>query len=406
MPRFAYSAYTSSGELETGEVQAASDVSALDALSARGLTPVSLTAGAAAVPWWQRDISLTGGAAAAAKPKELELFFATLSSLLTVRFPLTRALRFCAGNAGDRGMRRVLERVQEDVEGGQTLAAAMDAAEGFFPDRFVTMIQIGEASNKLAEVSTRIAETLAAEAARHRELRSALVYPVILIVMSFLVLALLVFYLAPTLLPVFASTQSAPPAVLRAMAGLREAVLTGWPALLAGGTAAVLLIVWSWRAVRHALAPLALRVPVVGPYVKQSQTLRLCRTLALMLSSGATLPRAVTTARETTAHPAYRALMARAEEGIVSGGSLAPTLRASPLIDPMAGAMMEAAEETDRLLPVLDRLVEELAERTARTQAQAIGLITPLLTLVIGLGVGGVILSTVSAIMTLNDVAF
>lgn len=404
MPRYAYSAYDSSGSLTSGEVQAQNDLAALDQLTARGLTPVSLDTGGQALRWWQREISLSGKAEI--NPQALSLFFRNFASLLSVGFPLPRALRFCLGSTRDAALRQVLGQTSEAVSDGQSLAGALQDTDGRIPERLVTMIEIGEASNRLADVAARIADTLEAETARKRELRSALVYPMILVVMSVLVLGLLVFYLAPTLMPVFASAASEPPWILSSMTALRDLLLSGWPLVLGGLLAFVLFLRLTWPALSRAAAPVILRTPVIGQYLRQSETLTLCRTLALMLSSGAPLPRALSVARDTAGHPAYRALLARTQTEVTAGAPLSASLSQSPLIDPMAAAMLEAAEEADHMAPVLDRLVAEMSTRTARTLDQAIKLITPLMTLAIGLGVGGVILSTISAILSLNDVAF
>ncbi|MEQ6204727.1 type II secretion system F family protein [Sulfitobacter sp. HNIBRBA2951] len=404
MPLFSYSAYTASGALETGEVQAPSDVAALDQLSAQGLTPVSLKAGGQSLPWWQRDLSF--GGAQSSKPDALEHFFKTLAGLLKVRLALLRSLRFCEGNTKDRAMAQALSRVQRDVRDGSTLGQALRSAGSFFPDRLVTMVEIGEAADRLADVTDRIAVTLASEAEQRRELRGALIYPVILVVMSLLVMALLVFFLAPTLAPVFASADAELPTVLRLMVGLREVILAQWPAILIAFCAVLMASRLLRHPVRNFIARIALRLPILGGYLRQSETLKILQTLALMLSSGASLPRAMATARATTRHPAYRALLTQTEDRIMAGGALSDGLSRSPLVDPMAGAMLEAGEETDQMIPVLDQLVIDLRARSARTLAQAIRLITPLITLVIGVSVGGIILSTVSAIMSLNDVAF
>ncbi|MGC1495036.1 MAG: type II secretion system F family protein [Sulfitobacter sp.] len=404
MPRFNYSAYSATGVLEKGEVQASSDIAALDRLSAQGLTPVSLQAGNLALPWWQRDLSF--GRKQTARPDALEHFFKTLAGLLKVRLGLTRSLRFCEGNTKDRLMAQVLSRVKDDVNDGSTLGEALRGAGSYFPDRLITMIEIGEASDKLADVTQRVAVTLALEAEQRRELRSALIYPAILVIMSLLVMALLVFFLAPTLAPVFASAGEDLPALLGLMAGLRLTILAQWPAILIAMFVAVLILQFLRSHIRNFMIRIALRLPVLGGYLRQSETLKILQTLALMLSSGAALPRAMVTARETTRNPAYRALLIHAEDRILAGGSLSDVLSNSPLIDPMAAAMLEAGEETDQMVPVLDQLVTDLSARSARTLAQAIRLITPLITLVIGISVGGIILSTVSAIMSLNDVAF
>lgn len=404
MPHYAYDAYDSSGRRTSGEVRASSDLTALAHLTARGLTPVSLTVAGQLPPWWQRDLSLSGQAHV--KPQALTLFFRSFASLLSVGFPVPRALRFCVGITRDLTLRRALEHIADTVSDGNSLAQALRTAGGNIPERLVVMIEIGEASNRLADVTRRIAVTLEIETARAREIRAALVYPMILVAMSLIVLGVLVFYLAPTLMPVFASAASRPPWILQQMTDLRDALVTSWPIWVAAAILFAVLLKMGWLRLSRLFAPVILRLPLIGPYLRQSETLRLCRTLTLMLSSGATLPRALTVASQTAGHPAYQALLSNAEEAVTAGAPLSKSLSQSLLIDPMATALLEAAEEADHMITVLDKLAEEMSDRTARTLDQAIKLITPGMTLVIGLGVGGVILSTIAAILSLNDVAF
>ncbi|WP_176556001.1 type II secretion system F family protein [Pelagimonas phthalicica] len=361
-----------------------------------------MTEGGQALPWWQREFSLSGNIRL--KPQAQVSFFQTLASLLEAGFSLPKALRFCADTMRDRAMQRHLEQALEDIQDGRPLAQALSDS-GITP-RFLIMIETGEAANKLTDIVARIAETLEAEAKRKKELQAALLYPAILITMSFMVMILLVFYLAPTLTPVFATNAAEPPAILQGMIKLRGALITQWSLFLSAGLALVVLAKISAAPLKKVLSPLVLHLPLIGPFIRQSETLNACRTLALMVNSASPLPQALAMASQSASHPSYRQLLTSTEQAVVAGQSLSSTLAQSPLIDPMAAAMIEVAEESDRLGPMLDKLVREMTERSSRTLDQAIKLVTPVLTLVIGLSVGGVILSTISAILTLNDVAF
>ncbi|WP_037317586.1 type II secretion system F family protein [Ruegeria halocynthiae] len=405
MPRYSYTAYTVSGKLEKGELQAADELAVLSVLTGKGLQPVTIEEGALKLPWWQRDISFRSGETKAT-PAALEHFFQTLAGLLEVHLPLRQALRFCSENVKDKQMAQSVSRLEHDVADGKTLAFAMREADGYFPDRLTTMIEIGETANNLRSVAVRIAAGLETDAKQRREIRSAMIYPVILVVMSLFVMALLVFYLAPTLVPVFDNADSDPPFILGAMTELRDLLAYKWPVvlvLLAGA-----FVLWQLLKVhiKTATYPILLKLPVVGRYLRISETLKILDALTMMLSSGSTLPHALETAQQATGQPAYLALLKQSEERVVAGDTLSATFKSTPLIDPMTVAMIEASEASDKMVQVLDRLVLDLRIRSAQIRAQSIRLITPVLTLAIGLGVGGVIMSTISAIMSLNDVAF
>lgn len=405
MPNYAYSAYANDGSSVSGEIQAENDVAALDLIAQRGLTPISLTEGGYSGPWWSREINLVS-TSGKIKSGELEQFFTSFSALMLAQFPLPRTLGYCENQTKDRTMKRALGTVRASVENGMSLGQAMRDAGHVFPERFISLIATGESSNKLAEISASAAALLNSEAKLKRELRAALVYPAILLVMSFLVLGLVVFYLAPTLMPVFATAGAEPPAILQFMTGVRDVVLSGWPVLLAG-TAAILLVTYTLRQRLSAgITALLMRLPLSGRYLKRRETLRLCQSIHLMLNSGATLTQSLTAAQEGAGFAAYKSLLADAKERIVAGGTLSETLGDSPLIDDMAGTLIQAGEESDRLTEVLETVVTSLSASTSQTLNQMVRLLTPLLTLIIGIGVGAVILSTISAIMDLNDIAF
>lgn len=403
MPRFAYSAYDPSGKIIHGELTSASELEALDSLAAKGLTPVQVSAGGSALPWYQREFSLSGKSGAL-KPAAIERFFNGFSALLSSSFPLVNALKYSAEQAQDPATRRALSRLGDSVENGASLQAAMAEIDPAFPPRLQTLVGVGESANTLAEVSARIATMLASQARMRRELRSALIYPAILLVMSALVLGLIVFYLVPTLEPVFRSAQAPLPLPLHLMSGFRQTVLNAWPLML-GLFAALLVLGFALRApIQRGLAALATRLPVIGPFLRQRATLDICQSLSLMLGSGATLSQALTTAEQSSLNPAYTALLAQASERITSGGTLSQTLLGNPLIDQMTATLLQAGEEADRLPQVLDTATADLSDRTSRTLAQLIQMLTPVLTLLIGFSVGAVILSTIAAIMDLNDI--
>lgn len=405
MPTYAYSAYSNDGSSVSGEIQAENDVVALDLIAKRGLTPISLTEGGHVGPWWSREINLFG-TSDKLKPGELERFFTTFSALMQARFPLPKILGFCEAQTKDRVMKRALGTVQASVENGMTLGKSMRAAGGIFPERFISLITTGESSNKLVEISASAAAMLNSEAKLKRDLRAALVYPIILLIMSALVLALVVFYLAPTLMPVFTTAGAEPPVILQFMTSIRNAVLTGWPILLSILTALGLIGYVLRTKLSAGISGLLMRLPLTGKYLKRRETLRLCQSLQLMLSSGANLPQSLAAAREGASFPAYQILLENIEDQITAGGTLSETLCTSPLIDDMASALIQAGEESDRLGDVLQTVVASLSASTSQTLNQMVRLLTPLLTLIIGVGVGAVILSTVSAIMDLNDIAF
>ncbi len=405
LARFSYTAISASGDAVSGEINAESEAIALDQIARKGLTPVDLKSRASAETWWRRDISLTARRGSLT-PAELERFFFTLSAMLRAGFPLPRAMSFCEKQSHDRRAKRVLAAIRAEIEGGATLGQAMRGAESAFPERFISLVSTGENANRLDLIVAQAAALLASEARMRRETRAALIYPAILLIMSAAVMGVIVFYLAPTLLPVFSAADVEPPSFLNALARVGDVLATSWPTLLALAALVTSAALGARRKIAPIVAALLFHLPLTGTYLRKLETLRLCQSLRLMLLSGASLPRALGSARVAVSTVPFRALLSEAADRVVAGGALADSLKPGSLVDATALALIEAGEESDRLSEVLGTVVETLAAETSAQLSQAIRLLTPLLTLVIGLTVGGLILTTISAIMDLNDIAF
>lgn len=406
MPRFFYKALTSDGSTVTGDMVAENDLLVLEQISRRGLVPLSVSRSGAgsSLRWWQRDISF-GGTSGHLSLAIQEQMLATLSALLEARLPLMRAIAFCSENAGNAQSIRAFSAIRDEVENGSTLADAMAAVSpGFLPD-LLAVIRSGEVSNQLPTVLRRASNALATQARIRREIRSALVYPGFLLGLSIAILLMIALYLAPTLLPVFVSSNVPPPAVLSALDGLGQGLKSGWPVLLVLIGLGTIVFWAAKQRLGVAWQRIAWRIPLLGAHLKRQETLKMASAIGLMLDSGATLMRAVATAREATDHPYVVAMLERAEQAITGGQTLSPVLEKAGLIDPMSMTLIMAGEEADSLPEAFEMVSRLLEARISQGITQAVKLITPILTLGLGLGVGSIILATVSAIMDMNDLA-
>lgn len=404
MPQFKYAAYLPSGEEQSGVVLASDELEALKRLSERNLSVFNITEGGQAIRWWQREISFASRSKA--DPRQLALMFSNLASLLEVGVPLDRAVSFCSSKVASPRLKIALSDMANAIQDGQSLSDGMKTVTDVLPEQLINMVEIGERSNKLIETCTLIAESSMREAQQRQEIRSALVYPAILLTMSLMTLVLLIFYLAPTLQPVFSSSNAAPPKIIAYLTELRLILIKNWPQLIALLIAISVLARLSFSRIKQGFSPLLLGLPFVGNYIREAETLRLLQTLSLMLSSGSTLLQAIQTAGSSVTHPSYRKLVQKSQTDVEAGRTFSSTLSETNLVPPMTKAMIEAAEESDHLINVFSRIVGELSENKKRRNAEAVKLIGPVFTLVIGLGIGMVILSTINAILSLNDVAF
>lgn len=399
MPHYVYEAVGRRGDRLKGELSAADEAAALASLAQSGLTILDISEGRDEGPWWSREISLgrTG-----LPPAELQAFLRTFATLLDAGFPLVKALRFAEGEAPSPRARRVLGRLTSAVEGGASLGEAL-SGEDAVPDHIRTALALGENANDLPRVAAAIEMRLSAQIALAREIRGALLYPAILLVMSLLVLALLVFYLAPALRPVFETTGEPVPTTLAALDGLRLLLVDHWPVVLVAITGSVVIAV-SLRARLGAVRRVVRLVPVISGWEREGRTMGLVATIAMLLESGAAIDKAVDAAAAAAGPVDGPALRDIAEE-IRGGAPLSGALAAAGLAGPTSLAMIRAGEEADRVPDMLRSVERTLESRIAARTKAATQLLTPVLTLTIGLLVAGLILSVIGAILDLNDAA-
>lgn len=402
MPVYSFQALDPTGKTSKGELSASDEVDALDRLARRGLTPVSLSLGASNGPWWNREVSLSGQSKIATP--ELETFFDHLGTMLGAKIPLSKALRHSAKMAASQATKKDMNQLADAVENGTSLAEAVETLPRKWPDRLKSLIRVGEIANNLPSVATNISAMLKSEAKTRRDVQQALIYPIILIGMSFFVIGILVFYLAPTLVPVFVTAGAEPPLTIRIMMAIRISIVEGWPILLTGAGVLVLAVSLLRRQLAQALRNLAMKLPIIGKYHRQRSTLRFCQTLYLMLASGGTLTGALQVAIDTSEDGRWKNALQDALKDITGGATLRDSLLAENLLDPTANTILETGEESDSIKDVLLPLIATLESQLAQTRGVAVKLITPVLTLVLGLMVGAIILSTITAIMDLNDV--
>lgn len=407
MARFAYKAFDRAGGVVSGDLIAADQNAALDALSARSLTPFEVSETSEVVldddtPWWNRDLFRLSSEH---PPEALQSFFFSLSTMLKAELTLVEALRATIEDIKDRRLRALIRASIDEVENGARLSDALAYPGSAFPERFISLVEIGEEANRLAHTASRASEMLEREIAFSRELKAALTYPAILLAASLIVIAGLIFFLAPTLAPVFAAVRVDPPFTIDVMLSLRDFLTRHW---IAVAVSTLLAVVGVRAGVRRAPATVEtalLGAPGIGPILKSQETAQLMLTLSLMLESGAGLLPSIQAAKETCRFSAFRELLGKAEDRVRAGGTLSESIGASALLSPEAQRMIQLGERSNRLPELAKSAAEVLDERQRRALQSFIRLLTPAITIIVGGLIGILIFSTLSAILEINALA-
>lgn len=403
MATFAYQALTAAGERVSGEIDAADSNGAIQRLQDGGLIPIEAQPVAGRAAGGGGAGTGRGGASAT----QLTAASRELATLIGAGQTVESALDMVAEDAGSRKLAEALRRVLAKVRSGSSLADAMAEEGGIFPRLYVAMIRAGEASGQLDRTLTELVTLREKAEAMRSKLTSALIYPTLLVLTAVGALAILLTVVVPQFAPLFEQAGEQLPAGSRLVLAVAGAVQANGVAILVG--LLVVLLVGS-RLLRmegpgRAFDRLMLGLPGIGRLVRERITAQLCRGLASLLSGGLDLPAALGMTRDMIANRWARSCLDQVISGIRQGRTLSDCLADADILVPMAVKLLRAGEEGGRLRPVAAHLADAFDERVATRLSRIVAILEPTLVIVLGVLVGGIVMSILTAVISVNDLA-
>lgn len=400
MALFAYRALTAAGERVTGEIEAPDARAAVARLQERGLFPIS------AEPVTPRPARAgLGGRRLARAVTEATRELATL---LGAGQTLTEALGLLLETIEHRRLRAILAEVREAVRTGKSLSEALANHPHAFPRAYVGLVRAGEAAGTLPETLRILALARERREQVERKLASAAIYPALLLLASLAALAILLLVVVPRFAPLFAQAQAALPASTRLVLALAE-FLAAWGSELALALAVALfalLVALRRPRPRLVLDRALLRVPLVTKLARERASAEAMRGLATLLKGGLDLASALPLVRELVSNRAVRAALEETMRAVREGRPLWRALSEADVLAPLAVRLLRVGEESGRLAEVAEYLAEAFEERVASRFARLVALVEPLVIVTLGLLVGGIVVSILSAVIAVNDLAF
>lgn len=392
MPEFRYRVVTATGNTVRGVEEAASAVALERALGSRGFYPIEIAA-ADDGPSRRRGTTRT-------RRSDVVDAIRYLSTLTSAGFPLDRALSTVARVVARRDVAAALRGVRDRVRSGTPLASAFGERPDTFPRLAVGMARAGERGGYLADALGRLADHLEREQALRAQLISALLYPLLMVVVGGAAILVLVLYVLPRFVTLLSETGTALPRSTALL--LQGGALLGqwWPVLLFGLVAATVLAAAARRAPRGgALTDAALlRLPLVAPLRQRLAATRFGRSLATLLESGLPILAALDVAADSLADRAAAAQVAAAREEVRAGVPLAMALGRGRAFPYVFLKMVELGEEGGRLPEMLERAATAAELELERGLERLARLVEPSLIVLFGLVAGFVALSLLQAI--------
>ncbi|CAM2149712.1 Type II secretion system F family protein [Pararobbsia alpina] len=351
------------------------------------------------------------GTPRAVKPAHLTASLRQFASLLNAGLPLIAALDVLEAGAPRPAVSALLSAVRRDVTQGVALSHALARHPRWLDEQHRALIAVGEASGSLAAVLLRIADERSRAAAQRARLRAALTYPTCLLVFALTVVTVLARWVIPTFEEIFASFNAALPPATQAVIEGSHAIASGLPYGLGGVIAAY--CAWAAmlrrsRKLRDTCARHVLIVPLIGAFIARRCVARWCRALGILLHAGVPLADALDILSRTSGHPSFDRATADASARIRRGERLSFALAscstgtARPAFPPSIVGPVAIAEQTGALDAVLMDLAD-MADHDLDAQiASVLSLLEPALVAVLGLLIGGIVLTLYLPIIELG----
>lgn len=401
LENYQYQAYDAGGRLQRGRLLAESERDALRQLQGRQLTPVKLERSGS-------GDTRTGRRGRRIKAGDLLDFTTGLCTLVEARVPIDRALRLLEGVTESAAMRQRVIGLQRDVKEGQSLAAAMEAHPDVFSRMYVNIVRAGEEGGILDQLLPDLADFLETSAQNRQAMLTAMIYPAVLLVTGILSVILLLAFVVPQFAIMFEDAGAPIPASAAFLLGLSDGVQRyGWIVLL------LLVAAWVfWRALdrdpdnRQRKQAFLLRLPLLGPLLLYRECAVFARTLGALLSAGVPLIRALRVAREVMSNDELIARLRTVEEDVRGGTGLGLALEKTGVFPNLLHQLVAVGEESGRTGPILLKTAAAFDQTVKSRMDSLVSTLQPALILLLGIAVGGITITMLSAVFSMNAVEF
>lgn len=388
------------GAIVKGSVEAANEAAVTGKLKAQGLTPLEVALKSKTGMY--REIRMPGSGKPVAA-KSLAIFARQMSGLINAGLPLMRTLGIMIEQTDDKKLQPALIAVQADVEGGSSFSAALSRHPDVFPPLMLSIVRVGETGGFLGAALTSIAENYKREAELHNKIRSATTYPVIVLIVAVIGVLAMITFVVPVFEKMFAGLGGELPAPTQLLVNLSRNMWWVLPLL------AVLIIsvsVWWGRnkntdQARRIVDPIKLKLPIFGKLVTKIAVARFARNLSMMLEAGVPIIQALSIVGQASDNWKIEQAVREIQESIRQGKSFAGPLAKAEVFPPMVPQMVSVGEESGTLSEMLESIAEYYEDEVQTATEQLAATIEPLLIVVLGVVIGGMVISLYLPIFTL-----
>lgn len=386
---YVYKVKDKTGKILNGNIEGDSEAMVIGKLKQMGYTIVNVSSKAGA----GAEINL-GFLKKRVKSKDLTVFSRQFATMINSGLSLTKCLGILADQAENSTLAEIINTLQKDVEGGLSLSEAMGKHK-IFPTIFINMVRAGEAGGVLDEVLLRVAEHFEKEANLKAKIKSAMSYPIAMFSFSMLILFVMITFIVPMFVGMFEDLGGNLPLPTKILLFLSNFVRGFWWLMLAA-IIGIVIGYKSWKTTetgRMTLDRLKLKLPVFGSLIRKISIAKFTRTLGTLVSSGVPILQALDITGDTAGNAVIEDAVKGTRSSIKEGETIAKPLEESHVFPPMVTQMIAVGEETGALDSMLTKIADFYDEEVANTVDALTSLLEPLMLVVMGLIIGGIIIS-------------
>ena len=394
MPGFTYVAVDRKGKEKRGNVEADNRERVVEILKNDGLIPVSVKEQGAL----NKQIDFSIGKKV--KPRDLSVFCRQFVSITQAGVPMKEALQMLSEQTENKWLKRAISEVLLSVEKGNTLADSMRGQADIFPPMLINMVEAGENSGSLEMAFNRMAVQFEKEAKLKATIKKATIYPIILIIAAIGVVAVMMLFVIPIFIDMFADLDVEMPAITMWVMNTSKWVTANWYIILGVIVAVVVAykIIYKTEQGRFMIDQIKMKMPLFGKLTVKTACAQFARTMSTLLSSGISTIDALETVAKIVNNIHYTNALMKAREEVMKGIPLSEPLTASKIFPPMVCHMTGIGEETGNIEEMLEKLADYYDEEVEMTTQSVLAAMEPLIIVFMALVVGTLVFAVVSPI--------
>ncbi|OJX71927.1 type II secretion system F family protein [Leifsonia sp. 71-9] len=399
---FAYRGRNGDGKVVKGRIDAPGEAAVASRLRTMGISPISIEESAEATGL-NREINI--GFGSGVKLKDLAIMSRQMATMIGSGLSILRTLNIIAEQTENKKLATIMGKVSDDVEAGVAISDAMRKHGDVFPPLMVNMIRAGETGGFLDSSLEAVALNFEKEVKLRGTIKSALTYPVIVLVMSLVAVIAMLLFIVPVFENMFKGLGGQLPLPTMILVELSHAMVWIAPVLLVGGVAGG--IWWSrnknTEKVRMRVDPIKLKMPVFGQLLKKIAVARFSRNFANMIGAGVPILQALKIVGETSGNWVIENALTKVAESVRQGESIAGPLAQQPVFPAMVTQMIAVGEDSGSLETMLNKIADFYDQEVASATEQLTAMIEPLMIAFLGVVIGGMVIALYMPIFQISS---